>query len=52
MENIAEKIREDHQPEGEMADLAAEARRLRASLAVAEKWYEAAPLLPLHPARP
>ena len=41
-ENIAEKIREDRQPEGEMFDLAGEARRLRASLAVAEKWYEVA----------
>jgi hypothetical protein len=41
-ENIAEKIREDHQPEGEMFDLAGEARRLRASLAVVEKWYEVA----------
>ena len=41
-ENIGEKIREDRQPEGEMFDLAGEARRLRASLAVAEKWYEVA----------
>ena len=41
-ENIAEKIRGDRQPEGEMFDLAGEARRLRSSLAVAEKWYEVA----------
>jgi hypothetical protein len=40
--SLAERIREDRQPEGEMADLAGEARRLRASLAVAEKWYEVA----------
>ena len=40
-ENIADKIREDRQPEGEMFDLAGEARRLRNSLAVAEKRIEA-----------
>lgn len=41
-QNIAEKIREDRQPEGEMFEVAIEARRLRDSLAVAEKWYEVA----------
>src|SRR5215211_4275262 len=41
-ENIAEKIREDRQPEGEMFTLSAEARRLRSSLSVAEKWLEVA----------
>src|SRR5919202_2079260 len=41
-ENIAEEIREDRRPEGEMFDLAGEARRLRASLAVSEKWLQAA----------
>jgi hypothetical protein len=40
--NIAEKIREDLRPEGEMFALRAEARRLRNSLAVAEKWLEVA----------
>jgi hypothetical protein len=42
MENIADKIREDHQPEGEMFDLAAEARRLRSSLKVANAWLDVA----------
>jgi len=41
-ENLAEKIREDRQPEGEMFTLSAEARRLRSSLSVAEKWLEVA----------
>jgi hypothetical protein len=41
-ENIAEKIREDRRPEGEMFALSGEAKRLRSSLAVAEKWIEAA----------
>ena len=41
-ENIAEKIREDRRPEGEMFTLGGEARRLRSSLAVAEKWIEVA----------
>ena len=41
-ENVAERIREDRQPEGEMFGLAGEARRLRGSLAVAEKWLEVA----------
>jgi hypothetical protein len=41
-ENIADAIREDRQPEGEMFDLAGEVRRLRSSLAVAEKWLEVA----------
>ena len=40
--NIAERIREDHRPEGEMFDLAAEAKRLRSALAVAQRWYEVA----------
>ena len=40
--NVADAIREDRQPEGEMFDLAGEARRLSASLAVAQKWYEVA----------
>jgi hypothetical protein len=42
MENIAEAIREDRPLEGEMFDLAGEARRLRSSLAVAQKWLEVA----------
>jgi hypothetical protein len=41
-ENIAEKIREDKRPEGEMFVLRAEARRLRNSLAVAQRWLEVA----------
>jgi hypothetical protein len=41
-ENIAERIREDKRPEGEMFALGAEAMRLRGSLAVAEKWVEVA----------
>jgi len=41
-ENIADKIREDRRPEGEMFVLSGEARRLRSSLAVAEKWIEVA----------
>ncbi len=41
MENIADKIREDRQPEGEMFALSGEAKRLRSSLAVAEKWIQA-----------
>ena len=41
-ENIAERIRQDRRPEGEMFVLSAEAKRLRRSLAVAEKWVEAA----------
>jgi DnaJ-domain-containing protein 1 len=40
--NLAEKIREDRRPEGEMFALSGEARRLRGSLAVAEKWAEVA----------
>ena len=40
--NIAEKIREDRQPEGEMFALSGEARRLRSSLAVAQKWLAVA----------
>ena len=42
MENIAERIRQDRRPEGEMFDLAGEARRLSSSLAVAQRWYEVA----------
>ena len=42
MMNIAEQIREDRRPGGEMSGLAGEARRLRSSLAVAEKWLEVA----------
>src|SRR5215212_4692170 len=41
-ENIADKIRADRQPEGEMFTLSGEARRLRSSLSVAEKWLEVA----------
>ena len=41
-ENIADKIRADRQPEGEMFTLSAEAKRLRSSLSVAEKWLELA----------
>jgi hypothetical protein len=41
-ENIAERIRQDRRPEGEMFDLAGEAKRLSASLAVAQRWYEVA----------
>jgi hypothetical protein len=41
-ENIAEKIREDRQPEGGIIALSCEAKRLRSSLAVAQKWIEAA----------
>ena len=41
-ENIAERIRQDRRPEGEMFGLAGEARRLRGSLAVAQRWYEVA----------
>ena len=41
-ENLPEKIRADRQPEGEMFALSAEARRLRSSLSVAEKWLEVA----------
>ena len=41
-ENLAEKIREDRQAEGEMFTLSAEARRLRNSLAVAKRWLEVA----------
>jgi len=40
--NIAEKIRDDRRPEGEMFTLSGEAKRLRSSLAVAEKRIEAA----------
>jgi len=40
--NIAEKIREDRRPEGEMFTLSGEARRLRNSPAVAEKWLAVA----------
>jgi PHD/YefM family antitoxin component YafN of YafNO toxin-antitoxin module len=40
--NIAEKIREDHRPGGEMFTLSGEARRLRNSLAVAQKWLAVA----------
>jgi len=42
MENVANAIREDRQPEGEMFDLAGEARRLRSTLAVAQRWLEVA----------
>jgi len=42
MDNVAERIREDRQPEGEMVGLAGEARRLSASLTVAQRWYEVA----------
>jgi hypothetical protein len=38
MENIAEKIRDDRRPEGEIFALSGEAKRLRRALAVAEKW--------------
>jgi hypothetical protein len=41
-ENIAEKIREDRRPGGEIFALSAEAKRLRCALAVAEKWIDAA----------
>ena len=41
-ENIADHVREDRRPEGEMMSLAGEARRLRSSLDVAEKWLEVA----------
>src|SRR4051812_42289602 len=41
-ENVAEKISEDRRPGGEMMDLSAESKRLRRTLAVAEKWIEAA----------
>jgi hypothetical protein len=41
-ENIADKIREDRRPEGEMFALSGEAKRLRRALAVAQKWIEAA----------
>jgi hypothetical protein len=41
-ENIAEKIREERGPTGEMADLAAQVQRLRMSLEVARKWQETA----------
>ena len=41
-ENVAERIREDRQPEGGMFALAGEARRLGASLAIAQRWYEVA----------
>jgi len=41
-ENMAQKIREDRRPEGELVDLFGEAKRLRNSLNVAEKWIEVA----------
>ncbi len=41
-ENLADKIREDRRPEGEMFALNGEARRLRRALAVAQKWLEVA----------
>jgi hypothetical protein len=39
-ENMAQKIREDRRPEGELVALFGEAKRLRNSLNVAEKWIE------------
>jgi hypothetical protein len=39
--SIAETIRYSRRPEGEMADLSAQAGRLYRSVAVAEKWIEA-----------
>jgi hypothetical protein len=41
-ENIADAIREDRRPEGEMYDLSREAKRLRSALAVAQRWLEVA----------
>jgi hypothetical protein len=41
-ENIAERIREDRRPGGEIFALSAEAKRLRRALAVVEKWIDAA----------
>jgi hypothetical protein len=41
-ENMAQKIREDRRPEGELVALFGEAKRLRNSLNVAEKWIEVA----------
>jgi hypothetical protein len=41
-ENIADVIREDRRPEGEMYDLSREAKRLRSALAVAQRWLEVA----------
>ena len=41
-ENMAQKIREDRRPEGELVELFGEAKRLRNSLNVAEKWIEVA----------
>jgi hypothetical protein len=41
-ENMAQKIREGRRPEGELVALFGEAKRLRNSLAVAEKWIEVA----------
>ena len=41
-ETIAEFIRDSRAPSGEMADLAAKASRLYASVKVAEKWVQAA----------
>ncbi len=41
-ENIAERVREDRKPEGEMFALHGEAKRLRSALAVANKWLDAA----------
>lgn len=41
-ENIAQKIREEREPEGEIFVLSGGARRLRRALAVANKWLDAA----------
>ena len=41
-ENLAQKIREEREPEGAVFRLSSEARRLRRALAVANKWRDAA----------